>query len=715
MAEVQQENPVNHKLFKKPSVALDETMQNQETSSDEQSKLADKLSSVSMVEQTNSIYDAANAPAGQQDGAGGYFRPPVTFPFINMPLSAMQMATGYEGLDFDAQTRMLLKRQMEYYFSRQNLEKDSFLLSIMDDDTLSVPISRIAGFSRVAKLTTDLRLVTKTMQDSSKMEVNEEDMTVRPVFQPERLCLLIEQVPEVAQEEDLWELFGAESLTHFRPTSCEMKPNGVAEVHFSSECHALKALDIIKKVTLWGLPVSVRFQEPAPHSPSANGPNYVPFSSQQAKPPVHAPMVFVYPYAGVPPFVPPAYGNAAPIYNYGYPQYNPAMPAMFVPSNPGYGRQGSDEGEQVAPTGYVSDGRYGPRKQKHNPPSNLAAGSQAKPGPRKFVSVSKFNTKPSGPALSAAGMTASSPSSGLQTQQILPEDELSYESIEVAKQTRSTSATNSDVIGGNLGQRPVGAQRSSSRPATSRTPAGVSLTTTRTSASDDSNFESQTKSGKRNKSVPNRKFPSRSSDEAVGKASKRTSPSNRGRDDNGIAKQTITDLALNPLNFPPLVNSGTAPASAETWVPRVHNVWLGKNVAEIVKAPPPASVTSSAATSPLPTNTSNSPIRKNVPVPTTLDNSASRISSDQPLEDGQNATASISASPNNKASSAPASVTATALQVNDGVTKPVADAKKAALVGKAEPPTPATESDTVKKGPSSYASILKQTKDTARE
>ena len=54
-------------------------------------------------------------------------------------------------------------RQLEYYFSRENLAYDTYLKSQMDADQF-VDIATIASFPQVKKLTSDLNLVTQVLR-----------------------------------------------------------------------------------------------------------------------------------------------------------------------------------------------------------------------------------------------------------------------------------------------------------------------------------------------------------------------------------------------------------------------------------------------------------------------------------------------------------------------------------------------------------------------
>ncbi|XP_062082377.1 la-related protein 1A isoform X2 [Humulus lupulus] len=63
-----------------------------------------------------------------------------------------------------------LVKQIEYYFSDENLQSDRYLISLMDDQGL-VPISLIAEFKRVKKMTTDIPFILDALQASVTVEV----------------------------------------------------------------------------------------------------------------------------------------------------------------------------------------------------------------------------------------------------------------------------------------------------------------------------------------------------------------------------------------------------------------------------------------------------------------------------------------------------------------------------------------------------------------
>uniref|UniRef100_A0A4X1VGV6 La ribonucleoprotein 1B n=1 Tax=Sus scrofa TaxID=9823 RepID=A0A4X1VGV6_PIG len=83
----------------------------------------------------------------------------------------------------EALLKEYIKRQIEYYFSIENLERDFFLRRKMDKQGF-LPISLIAGFHRVQALTTNLNLILEALKDSTEVEIVDEKM--RKKIEPEK-------------------------------------------------------------------------------------------------------------------------------------------------------------------------------------------------------------------------------------------------------------------------------------------------------------------------------------------------------------------------------------------------------------------------------------------------------------------------------------------------------------------------------------------------
>ncbi len=58
----------------------------------------------------------------------------------------------------------------EYYFSRENLQKDFFLRRKMDEDGF-LPVTLVASFNRVRSLTSDVAFIVETVKVSDIVEI----------------------------------------------------------------------------------------------------------------------------------------------------------------------------------------------------------------------------------------------------------------------------------------------------------------------------------------------------------------------------------------------------------------------------------------------------------------------------------------------------------------------------------------------------------------
>ncbi|XP_065884842.1 la-related protein 1B-like isoform X2 [Dysidea avara] len=70
----------------------------------------------------------------------------------------------------DSKLQGYVKKQIEYYFSDENLQKDFFLRNQMDEEGF-VPISVIANFNRLQALTQDTELIKESLQGSTTVEM----------------------------------------------------------------------------------------------------------------------------------------------------------------------------------------------------------------------------------------------------------------------------------------------------------------------------------------------------------------------------------------------------------------------------------------------------------------------------------------------------------------------------------------------------------------
>ncbi|CAG9577592.1 unnamed protein product [Danaus chrysippus] len=93
----------------------------------------------------------------------------------------------YVGLD-QATLKDLIKKQIEYYFSPDNLARDFFLRRKMSPDG-TIPVTLIASFHRVRALTADVQLVLDAIRDSDRLQLIG-GFKVRTAFEPTKWPIL---------------------------------------------------------------------------------------------------------------------------------------------------------------------------------------------------------------------------------------------------------------------------------------------------------------------------------------------------------------------------------------------------------------------------------------------------------------------------------------------------------------------------------------------
>ncbi|KAJ8667961.1 hypothetical protein QAD02_009624 [Eretmocerus hayati] len=181
------------------------------------------------------LADVGNAPTAAQVTTDA---PPVP----NIPLD---------------QLKQMLSSQLEYYFSRENLANDTYLLSQMDNDQY-VPIWTVANFNQVKKLTKDIKLITEVLRESPNVQVDEEGQKVRPNHK--RCIVILREIPDNTPLEDVKNLFSGEGCPRF--ISCEFAHNSSWYVTFESDEDAQKAYRFLREEVreFQGKPIMARIK-----------------------------------------------------------------------------------------------------------------------------------------------------------------------------------------------------------------------------------------------------------------------------------------------------------------------------------------------------------------------------------------------------------------------------------------------------------------------
>merc|ERR1740128_543170 len=108
-----------------------------------------------------------------------------------------------EGVNDDV-LKNYVKHQIEYYFSKENLDRDFFLRRKMTPEGY-LPISLVASFNRVQQLTQDITFIVESVEDSDIVEVKD-GLMIRSKVDPESWPLkptdLNPNVPEFVPTEE---------------------------------------------------------------------------------------------------------------------------------------------------------------------------------------------------------------------------------------------------------------------------------------------------------------------------------------------------------------------------------------------------------------------------------------------------------------------------------------------------------------------------------
>ena len=106
--------------------------------------------------------------------------------------------------------------QLEYYFSRENLARDTFLVNQMNAEAFA-PVALVAGFAKMKAYTTDMSLILEAIKESSKLELDEAETHLRPVDVEmgggtPKSVIVLRDIPTDVTEEQIRELFDEETF-----------------------------------------------------------------------------------------------------------------------------------------------------------------------------------------------------------------------------------------------------------------------------------------------------------------------------------------------------------------------------------------------------------------------------------------------------------------------------------------------------------------------
>ncbi|KAM9855587.1 la ribonucleoprotein 4Aa isoform 2-T2 [Aulostomus maculatus] len=153
--------------------------------------------------------------------------------------------------------RESLRKELEFYFSRENLSKDLYLMSQMDSDQF-VPIWTIASMEGIKVLTTDMDLILDVLRSSPMVQVDEKGEKVRPNHK--RCIIILREVPETTPVEEVESLFKNDNCP--KVISVEFAHNNNWYITFQSDTDAQQAYKYLREEvkTFQGKPIMARIK-----------------------------------------------------------------------------------------------------------------------------------------------------------------------------------------------------------------------------------------------------------------------------------------------------------------------------------------------------------------------------------------------------------------------------------------------------------------------
>uniref|UniRef100_A0A5B7BF50 Putative la-related protein 6A n=1 Tax=Davidia involucrata TaxID=16924 RepID=A0A5B7BF50_DAVIN len=148
-------------------------------------------------------------------------------------------------------------KQVEYYFSDENLPTDNFLMKYMTKDKEGfVPIAVIASFRKMKKLIQEKSLIVAALGQSSLLVVSSDGKKVRrlhplEVKDPKLCTVLVENLPEDHSTENIQRIFGEagniKNICIRDPHAVnETKKRTIAEKLLSGKLHALVEYETVE-------------------------------------------------------------------------------------------------------------------------------------------------------------------------------------------------------------------------------------------------------------------------------------------------------------------------------------------------------------------------------------------------------------------------------------------------------------------------------------
>ncbi|KAF0973866.1 hypothetical protein FDP41_007253 [Naegleria fowleri] len=146
-------------------------------------------------------------------------------------------------------------KQVEYYFSRQNLSTDHYLVSQMNHD-LFVPVSVIANFKMIKTLTDDYDLICESVKSSNQVIVDEVNKKLKPNIVLKRNTVIIRDIPQTVPQEQILKLFSPDN----QPLTIHSDIGNTWFTSFETEEKTIEAIEHLKIQNWEGKPIQARIK-----------------------------------------------------------------------------------------------------------------------------------------------------------------------------------------------------------------------------------------------------------------------------------------------------------------------------------------------------------------------------------------------------------------------------------------------------------------------
>eukprot|EP00736_Rhodelphis_marinus_P004826 Rmarinus@m.14233 len=149
-----------------------------------------------------------------------------------------------------------VKGQIEFYFSRENIAVDTFLVSNMDKNH-SLPIAFVANFPHVRALSSNVDIVRQACKASPLVTVSEDGMRIKPTaITASRNIVVLRDLPSNLKQEKVSALFASDN----RPISVRAEIGDNWYATFQDDTTALKATEYLRTQTFEGKPILCRIK-----------------------------------------------------------------------------------------------------------------------------------------------------------------------------------------------------------------------------------------------------------------------------------------------------------------------------------------------------------------------------------------------------------------------------------------------------------------------